>query len=1534
MPDGNSLVAQPKDTTTAVTGIGIAESAQGLAHGVSNGDWVEAGLSAAGVGLEVLSMVIDPLGTLASYGVSWLIEHVRPLKEALDWFAGDPPVIRSFSETWANVAREVNAVATDLTNEANAGTSGWTGTAADTYRGHSAETADAIAGAATLADGISAGVMIMGEVVAFVREFIRDMVGELVGRLISWALEEVATLGLATPLVVAQATSAIAKVVNKISDLVRKLVKTIGNVAPRIKKVISKLDEIIAKLAKLMRKGGGDSTPSAASSAGRHTDTSPSAAPDGSPSSTATSSSSTSTSPSSAEPSSTPSGTGTSPARADGTGTTYPDTSGSTTTAARRSDTAAPSGARPGSLRSKLSSAKNGARDFAVRAKEKIGRALGDPVDMVSGEVLLTQEDVHLAGVLPLVLERVHLSNYRSGTWFGPSWASTVDQRVEVTADGVCFASADGVILFYPRCADGFADLPTEGPRWSLSGSASGGFTISDPVAGRSLRFAAANPVTPSVLPLVETVDRNGNAIVFRYDDDGTLTGIDHSGGYRVRVDVRGHRIIALSLVGAGVDASDVTLKRYAYDDAGNLAEVVNSSKQPMRFVYDSAHRMTRWQDRRGTWYEFTYDDQGRCVRGTGADGMLNSTFTYDTKNRVTAHTNSLGHTTTFHYNSHGQVLRRVDPLGNATRSEFDRYDRLLATIDPLGNTTRYVSDDAGNLVELIHPTGSRTAARYNDFGQPVEIAEPNGSIWRRAYDERGNLTEVVDPSGTVVRLDHDRRGHLLAITGSLGQVRRFETNAAGLPVAATDALGATTHYIYDAFGRVTSVTDALGMVVRFGWTIEGHPAWVRWPDGTIQQRSYDAEECLIEQVDAAGEVNRTEYTHFDLESAVVRPDGARVQFVHDTELRVAAVVNQEGLTWRYEYDPAGNLVRETDFNGRVLSYRRDAAGRVIERINGTGESTHYRYDQVGNIVEQRSGTDVATFGYDSLARVVRATNADADVTLTYDPVGRVVAETSNGYTVTSAYDTAGRRLVRRTPSGRESVWQYDAAGRPTALHTADHLLTFDHDPVGREVRRQIGSVTLAQAWDAGHRVNAQVLTVADASSPRTPRIVQRRNYTYRADGAVTAVSDALVGSRAYDLDPTGRAVRVVFGDGDERYSYDLAGNITSSTAGPPETVGTRRYDGTRLVQAGATRLDHDVQGRLIRRRSRTLSGRVLEWHYEWDATDRLRSVTTPGGGRCQYRYDALGRRVAKEQLAPDGSTVLRRTTFIWDDLTLAEEITSTHESAPRTTGWDWHPDDDWRPLTQIEHEPNGPRLQAILTDPVGTPTELATPTGKITWRATGPLWGVMGGDGASYTPLRFPGQYHDRETGLNYNLNRYYDPALSRYLSADPINLHGGTGIHSYVPNPLTWIDPLGLQGYRRSRDPQPTYAWTKRGDQFHTQTSSAYTPQPGINQPSFWDMRAYHNQIGHPLVSGGLKDQSRFGQHFAMHAERQAAYLDPNQTVYVSPNTVCTDCRGFFQAVANYHGQPQRVIDDHNIYQFTPNHAEPTITPSTSGP
>ncbi|HAS8232684.1 TPA: RHS repeat-associated core domain-containing protein, partial [Vibrio vulnificus] len=60
--------------------------------------------------------------------------------------------------------------------------------------------------------------------------------------------------------------------------------------------------------------------------------------------------------------------------------------------------------------------------------------------------------------------------------------------------------------------------------------------------------------------------------------------------------------------------------------------------------------------------------------------------------------------------------------------------------------------------------------------------------------------------------------------------------------------------------------------------------------------------------------------------------------------------------------------------------------------------------------------------------------------------------------------------------------------------------------------------------------------------------------------------------------------------------------------------------------------------------------------------------------------------------------------------------------------------------------------------------------------------------------PLRFQGQYHDVETGLHYNLARYYDPRTGRFIQPDPIGLLGGINHYQYAPNPVMWVDPHGL--------------------------------------------------------------------------------------------------------------------------------------------
>ncbi|MBV6286733.1 RHS repeat-associated core domain-containing protein, partial [Pseudomonas aegrilactucae] len=60
--------------------------------------------------------------------------------------------------------------------------------------------------------------------------------------------------------------------------------------------------------------------------------------------------------------------------------------------------------------------------------------------------------------------------------------------------------------------------------------------------------------------------------------------------------------------------------------------------------------------------------------------------------------------------------------------------------------------------------------------------------------------------------------------------------------------------------------------------------------------------------------------------------------------------------------------------------------------------------------------------------------------------------------------------------------------------------------------------------------------------------------------------------------------------------------------------------------------------------------------------------------------------------------------------------------------------------------------------------------------------------------PIRFQGQYHDRETGLHYNRYRYYDPGVGRFVGQDPIRYLGGVNLYRYAANSIGWTDPLGL--------------------------------------------------------------------------------------------------------------------------------------------
>ncbi|MFD7561645.1 DUF6531 domain-containing protein [Streptomyces tendae] len=1060
--------------------------------------------------------------------------------------------------------------------------------------------------------------------------------------------------------------------------------------------------------------------------------------------------------------------------------------------------------------------------------RNEIKKFVRDPIDVATGDMVLTRTDVSLPGVLPLVLERTHLSSYRWGGWFGPSWASTLDQRVQADGEGFVYAAADGARLRFPFPAQETDDVvspDTPGSRLSLSwdDETDGAVRITDP--GTGVVYVFYGPVAAAGdeavdLPLRSVRDRNGNRITVVYEGADIPTALVHSGGYHIAVD---HdpifsRVTGLRLLDPkSLDRPGVTLLTFGYDGAGHLIEETNSSGLSLRYTYDTEGRVTSWTDRNATTYWYTYDGRGRVVATGGTGDFLASVLSYDSGTRTTRVIDSRGHVRVYEHNESLRLIRETDPLGNVTTQEWDEHLRLVAVADPLGAERRYVYDERGNVTRVIRPDGSELSSEYDAHGLPVVVTGPDGATWHQEYNGHGDRVAVTDPVGATTRFTYSSSGHLTSVTDALGNRTQVRCNNAGLPVEITDPLGGRTRYNRDAFGRLSAFTDPVGNVTRQEWTPEGKLSRRVLADGSDECWEYDAEGNCTSHRSATGARTRFEYGPFDLMTARTGPDGARHAFGYDTELRLIEVTNSQGLRWKYVHDAVGQLVSESDFDGRVVSYTYDRAGRLASSTNALGQTTRFERNILGLVVRKVAPDRSTDYTYTRAGRIASAVTADSALLFSYDPAGHVLSETVDGRVISYEYDPLGRRTKRVTPMGAVSRWNYDAAGRRAGLITGGgHRVTFDYDAAGRELGRVIGGSAIAQSFDGCGRLTCQ--TVQDAAG----EIVQSRRYTYRADGYPTRVDDRLAGVRDFELDVIGRVTAVRAEDWAERYAYDEAGNQTDAEwpavhAGH-EATGSRSYSGTRITGAGSIRYEHDDAGRITLRQKTRLSRKPDTWRYEWDTEDRLVSVTAPDGTKWRYLYDALGRRVAKLRLAADGVGVAERTEFTWDGAVLCEE-TTVGASMPRpvTLTWDHQ---GLHPIAQTERvgadsrtpDEIDSRFFAIVTDLVGTPTELLDAAGGVAWRKRATVWGKTAwtADGTAYTPLRFPGQYFDPETGLHHNYHRMYDPESGRYLTPDPLGLAPAPNPSTYVHNPHTGTDPLGLAprcedtipGFRKQTD------------------------------------------------------------------------------------------------------------------------------------
>jgi RHS repeat-associated protein len=104
--------------------------------------------------------------------------------------------------------------------------------------------------------------------------------------------------------------------------------------------------------------------------------------------------------------------------------------------------------------------------------------------------------------------------------------------------------------------------------------------------------------------------------------------------------------------------------------------------------------------------------------------------------------------------------------------------------------------------------------------------------------------------------------------------------------------------------------------------------------------------------------------------------------------------------------------------------------------------------------------------------------------------------------------------------------------------------------------------------------------------------------------------------------------------------------------------------------------------------------------------------------------------------------------------------------------------------------------LRIVIRSSQMRPAEITDEHGATVWVGDFDEWGLpLSSQDYKGAILGLPGQYWDSHIQLYYNHYRYYSPRDGQFLSPDPIGFLGGLNEYRFGPNPISWVDPLGLR-------------------------------------------------------------------------------------------------------------------------------------------
>ncbi|WP_394834567.1 DUF6531 domain-containing protein [Pendulispora rubella] len=1091
----------------------------------------------------------------------------------------------------------------------------------------------------------------------------------------------------------------------------------------------------------------------------------------------------------------------------------------------------------------------------------------GHPVDVATGRLLTSAVDFTLRGPIPITFER----NY-SSTWaerpspLGYGWSHTLHEAIWLERGKVVYKMGDGrEVEFQCRHLPG-RYLPIGGEvfypidRLTLRYHGEGRYEVRS-VDGLTREFSLL-PGNNNVSLLTRIRDRVGHTVDLAYGSDHLLESVTTSEGRWIRFEHRDGLLRRIAVPIAEQDDGWYNQVTFEYSAEGDLVRAIDSLGHARVYRYEN-HLIIQETDRDGVTFWFEYDARdamANCIRTWGSDGkgqdrLFFREITYDKKSMVTLVEDSLGNVTAYKMNALNAVEEVIDPHGATSKFEYNEHLWKTAEIDALGNAIRFEYDGRGNETKRTLPDGTSFTLRYDGYDQLVEAVDFFGSVWAWAYDQWGRLLWRRTPASTFLC---EYVGKFLSRVTVDDLVFSYERDAFGEITKISFPDGTYEERSYDRQGRLEKVRDEMGRVRRLSFDWESRLIRLQEPDGAVRAIEYSAGGDVISYQDATSAIR---YGYCGYHKLAWREEGGtRLEYRYSSEDTLVQVVNEAGELYTFERDACGRVAQEIRFDGRTHIYLRNPLGHVTTHIMPSKLERKYTCNWEGKVthVTYPDGSE-ESFTYDAEGLVETATNAAGTVRFQRDSARRVVAEWFGGHWVACKSDGAGRRTETTTSLGlaervtrdrmggvaNVSLWEKGDNGTPRSTWA----VSFDRDPIGNELGRRMSGGAGA-SWtrnDSGLPLSHEVVRQRGGAS----EFVSRTEYAWLGSERLVARRHVAAGKgdaeTKFHHDARNRLVAATLPDGSLQWrAPDVTGNLFKTRERKDRHYGRSGV----LLEANGTRFEYDLDGNLERKTQPD----GAQWTYGWNGNGTLAHVMKPDGTKVTFQYDALQRRVAK---ILDGQSMH----WMWDREVPIHEVKRHGETIERTT-WLFEPE-TFKPIGKVA--PDGKKY-SIVTDFVGTPSEMFDEGGELAWKAQLDIYGVARIEQGVVDdcPWRWPGQYEDVETGLYYNRFRYYDPERGDYISQDPIALTGGPRPYGYASDPLIWIDPLGLHLMTAQYSPPGSLA---RQDVVNPATGTNRWPNlrnsgdNGMAKSGFGRLGDSENLLMDHLAQSGKAEQMRGG-------------------------------------------------------------------------